>query len=314
LIRKTALYFLLLCFGLFGFRFLHYKGLLKQLNGFYGKLNVVFLNQNTYNTLFLGSSRAEMHYDIRCIDSLTSWDSYNVSMAGASPMMAFSVLKIYLNRSASPERVFYEVDLNRLSENYSEIYNFNNYFAYLSDPLVRAELASIDRRMNHFYWNPFYSLPYTGLKNISTSLHGWLNLPNDVDALYYRGFMKDTINTHMQYKASSPALVYLSNHNRNYLDSIVGLCKEKNIHLYLLSSPIFSGGQLDMKNKEHVKRQMEFFAKKNRIPYWDLSSLPFCNRRDLFVDNLHLNAKGAELFSQYFVDYFNTKSRGITLN
>ncbi|MCU0361287.1 MAG: hypothetical protein MUF75_11330, partial [Bacteroidia bacterium] len=157
--------------------------------GFYGKLNTVFLKHNAYTTLFLGSSRAEMHYDIPCIDRVTSWKSYNAGLAGASPMMAFTVLKLYLNKSACPKRVFYEVDLHGLKEKHSEIFEFNNYFPLLSDPLIRKEFSKIDARMPHFYLNPFYSLPYTGLKNISTGLHAWLGLPTQSDALYHNGFM-----------------------------------------------------------------------------------------------------------------------------
>jgi hypothetical protein len=285
-----------------------------QKTGFYGKLNTVFLKHNTYNTLFLGSSRAEMHYDVPCIDSLTNWKGYNAGLAGASPMIAFAVLKIYLNKSNCPERVFYEVDLHRLKESSTEIFEFNNYFPLLSDPLIRKEFSKIDARMPHFYLNPFYSLPYTGLKNISTGLHAWLGLPTQSDALYHNGFMKDTINTFFNYIPLKAEAVFLSDHNKNYLDSMVQLCKKSGIQLFLLSSPYFAGGQLSLLNKKQMVKDMAQYAHSRGLPYWDLSSLSFCNRRELFRDEIHLNAKGAELFSRYFVDYLNTKVRGIALN
>ncbi len=305
---------MLLSAGLYGFRFLHYKGLMKQDKGFYGKLNTVFYHNNRFNTLFLGSSRAEMHYDIRFIDSKTGWDSYNVSMAGATPGMAFSVLKIYLSRSSSPDRIFYEVDLHSMKEEYSEIFDFNNYFPLLSDPFIRKEFAAIDPRMKHFYWNPFYSLPYTGLKNISTGLHAWLNLPTQSDALYYKGFMKDTVNQYGYQKNQKSEYVSLSQHHRNYLDSLIELCNKNKIRLFLISSPYFAGGQLIMANKKQMAAQIQGLAKQHNISYWDLSSLDFCNKRELFRDQTHLNAKGAEVFSQHFVDYFHTKSSGFALN
>jgi hypothetical protein len=92
------------------------------------------------------------------------------------------------------------------------------------------------------------------------------------------------------------------------------LCKTKSISLTFLTSPMYSGGCLQMINKRQVVSELEHFARANRIHYYDFSSLPFCNRRELFMDPIHLNAKGAQFFSHYFVDYFNTKTKGNALN
>jgi hypothetical protein len=90
LIRKAITYFVLTTLLLYGFRQLHYYGLLKQEKGYYAKYKTAFFEKNTFDVIFLGSSRAEMHYDTRIFDSITQKNSFNLSLAGATPRIAFA--------------------------------------------------------------------------------------------------------------------------------------------------------------------------------------------------------------------------------
>lgn len=299
---------------LYAFRCFHYRGLLKQNKGYYGKYKSCLMENNDYEVIFLGSSRVEMHYNTHLFDSLTQLHSFNLSMAGATPQMSYALLKIYLQQSKTPDLLFYDVDLNNLKTNKTSISDFNNFFPFLSNPVVRNEFNRVDPRMNHFYYNPYYSLPFSGIENLSTSAHGWLNIPNKTDAIYYKGYLRDTIHNILTYQKVFNEFAYLSQNRRDYLDSIIQICKLSKIKLILISSPMFAGGQLDISNKKQISRQMEYFAKSRQVPYWDLSSLPFCNRRELFADHHHMNAKGAKVFCSYLVDFFNNKTNKVSLN
>lgn len=307
MIKKIFLYFICLTALLFGVRRLHYYGLLKQEKGYYAKYKTAFFNKNNFNVLFLGSSRVEMHYDTRIFDSLTGKNSFNLSLAGATPRVAFAALKAYLANSSAPEIIFYEADYHFLKYPSAEIKEFNNYFPFLKNETLRREFNSIDKRMNHFYYNPYYSFPYTGFKNLSTSLHGWLNIPNKTDSLYHKGYLKEVFRPHLDYIASTPAYSWFSSLERNYLDSIIIICNQKNIDLTLITSPMFAGGKLDVANKKEIISQLENIATINKIQYYDLSSLPFCNRRGLFIDHYHMNAAGATKFTLFFAGFFSNK-------
>lgn len=307
MIKKALLYFICLTALLFGLRQLHYHGLLKQEKGYYAKYKTAFFTKNNFDVLFLGSSRVEMHYDTRTFDSLTGKNSFNHSLAGATPRVAFAALKAYLANSSAPEIIFYEVDYHFLKYPSTEIKEFNNYFPFFKNETLRREFNSIDNRMNHFYYNPYYSFPYTGFKNLSTSLHGWLNIPNKTDSLYHKGYLKEVLRPHLDYIPSTPASSWFSSLERNYLDSIITICKQKNIDLTLISSPMFAGGKLDVSNKEEIISQLENIAKINKIHYYDLSSLSFCNRRGLFIDHYHMNAAGATKFTLFFAGFFSNK-------
>ncbi len=292
---------------LFGLRKLHYHGLLKQTAGYYDKYNTAFVNKNQLNVIFLGSSRAEMHYNTRLFDSLTHQNSFNLSLAGATPQVAFAALKAYLQNSTAPEYLIYEIDYHFLKFENNEIKNFNNYFPYLNNKTLLTEFTKIDGRMPYFYYNPYYSWPYIGFKNLSTSIHGWLNIPNQIDNLYYKGYFKESLRPSLTFVPIEPYYTYFNITNRNYLDSIITICKQKNTKITLLSSPIFAGGQVDLLNKKQIILQLNNIANINDINYYDLSSLPFCNNRKLFIDHYHLNYLGANKYTTFLYQFFNNK-------
>ncbi|MDO8998777.1 MAG: hypothetical protein Q7W45_03355 [Bacteroidota bacterium] len=307
MIKKAVTYFIIITLVLYGLRYIQYKGLLKQTNGYYDKYTTAFIKKNNFDVLFLGSSRAEMHYNTRLFDSITNSNSFNLSLAGATPNVAFAALKAYLQNSKAPKYLVYEIDYHFLKFDNNEIKNFNNYFPYLSNKTLLNEFSKIDGRMNCFYLNPYYSWPYTGIKNISTSLHGWLNIPNQKDSLYYKGYFKESLRPSLKFSHIDAYYTYFNANSRNYLDSIITTCKQNKINLTLISSPIFAGGMVDLKNKKQIILQLKNIAKINKIQYFDLSSLPFCNQRNLFIDHYHMNYLGANKFSLYFSEFFNNK-------
>lgn len=293
---------------LYGLRELHHKGLLKQTDGYYEKYNTAFLNKNNFNVIFLGSSRAEMHYNTYLFDSLTKQNSFNLSLAGATPQIAFAALKAYLLNSKAPQYLFYEIDYHFLKHESNEIKNFNNYFPYLANKTLLNEFTKIDKRMPLFYYNPYYSWPYTGFKNISTSLHGWLNIPNQIDSLYYKGYFKESLRPSLKFAHTVPYYTYFNITNRNYLDSIITICKKNNTKITLISSPIYAGGSVDLLNKKQIISQLNSIAKINNIKYFNFSSLPFCNDRSLFIDHYHLNYLGATKYTLRLSELFNNKN------
>ena len=292
---------------MYGIRYLHYRGLLMQTKGYYAKYKTAFFEKNNYNVLFLGSSRVEMHYNTKQFDSLTQQNSFNLSLAGATPQIAFAALKAYLLNSRAPKYLFYEVDYHFLKYRANEVKEFNNYFPFLSNTVLRNEFSKIDARVNHFYYNPYYSFPYTGIKNISTGLHGWLSIPNKTDVYYYKGFLKEVLRPHLNYNPINPYYSYFNITDRNYLDSIIQLCKNNNTKITLISSPIFAGGKLDVDNKSQIIQHLHYIAKNNSIQFYDCSSMPFCNNRSLFIDHYHMNYEGALKFTPYLSQLFNNK-------
>lgn len=304
MIKRAIIYFIVFTLFLYALRILNYHGLLKQKTGYYGKYKAAFLEKHDYDVLFLGSSRVEMHFEPKLFDSITGANSFNLSLIGINSPVAFAALKAYLVNNKAPLHLFYETDFHFLRYNTHDIKEFNNFFPFFKNEVLLNEFNEIDPRMKHFYYNPYYSWPYTGFKNLSTSLHGWFNIPNKYDSLMYKGYIKDNFHDTLKLKISKPYTAYFEIGNRNYLDSIIVLCKNRGIAISLISSPMFAGGKIDLLNKNQIVNQLNYIAKINNIEHLDMSSLPFCNRRNLFADHFHLNYKGALLFTRKFATYY----------
>ncbi len=302
---KALIYPLIVLALLYLLREVHYYGLLKQKQGYYAKYNTAFLQKNNFEILILGSSRAQMHYNTVLIQNKFKKSCFNLSLTGAAPPHCYAALRAYLKNSSAPKYLFYEVDYHALHINVDFIRDFNNYFPYLKNEVLREGFQRIDNRMNHFYLNPAYSFPYTGFKNLSTSLHGYFNIPNKTDSLFFNGYTKEVFRPQLNFIHYPKFYGYIHPINRSYLDSIITLCDKNKIKLTLVSSPIFAGGELDLLNKSQVLNHLNNIAYLNKIEYLDLSSLPFCDKRALFLDHHHLNYQGSVMFTKHFITKMN---------
>jgi hypothetical protein len=273
--------------------------------GYYEKYRRAFLEKNNYDFLFLGSSRAEMHYNTRVFDSLTGYNSFNLSLKGASPHMAYAALKAYLLNSAAPKVVVYEVDYHALKEEPVPFYEFNNYFPFLKNKVLRAEFQKIDKRTDLFYALPYLSFPYTGYKNISTALHGWFNIEYDNNYYYYKGTIFSKRLDTLGFLPSKPHYSYILENNRNYIDTIINFCRFKNIQLVLCTSPAFGGFNINVNNAGQLAKQVRNISKIHHLPYYNFAQSAFSTRRELFGDFFHMNRNGAYLFTCELAKKFN---------
>ncbi|MGV2481112.1 UNVERIFIED_CONTAM: hypothetical protein IGO34_30415, partial [Salmonella enterica subsp. enterica serovar Weltevreden] len=87
------------------------------------------------------------------------------------------ILQSYLQYSQVPETVFLECDFHNSHLKTDTIFSFPRYFPFLSNPVLYEGFRAIDPRFRQFRYNPFYSLPYSGIDGLSTALRGWAQKP-----------------------------------------------------------------------------------------------------------------------------------------
>ncbi len=312
MIKKALIYFSIVTLALYGLRYCHWQNLLSQKNGYYAKYRTAFLEKNNFDVIFLGSSRAAMHYNTALFDSLTGSNSFNLSLSGATPRVSLAVLKAYLQNSSLPKYIFLETDLHNVNVN-GDIMEFNNYFPLLKNETLREEFNKIDPRMKYFYYNAYYSWPYTGYKNISTGLRSALNIKFSSDEEIYKGHIMNNermmcLQHSNQYNGGFTAM------NGKYFGEVIAFCKQKNIKLILVTSPMFAGGKIDLTNKQQIVTVVDAYAWINGLQHWNLSSTPYCNQRELFVDHFHMNRNGARLFTSKLAYLYSNNCQKKALN
>lgn len=304
MIKKTVIYALLFVSALYLYRELLYTGLRKNAQGIFHKYNDMFLDSMRYDVLFMGSSRAEMHYNPRIFDSITGLSSYNIGISGATPKINFAFLKAFCASHPAPQYLVYDIDFYGLKYEADTLPGFPHCFPYLGNTALRHELLRIDPRFNSFYYNPLHSLPYTQTRYLSASVHGWLGVLGKYDSFCYKGYQTADPALGCRDLPQKPHYSYIHLQKRAYIDSIIRFSKDHHIQLLLESSPVFGGGS-GLINKQQLTGQLRNIATENGLEYDDDSAPWFCNDKGYFADNHHLNEKGSSLFSGLFSARFH---------
>lgn len=86
-----------------------------------------------------------------------------------------------------------------------------------------------------------------------------------------------------------------------YLERAVKLCKAKHIRLIFCKSPGLSGS-------DKFNQFMENYAQQNDVEFWNYNwEKSIINDKTLFKDAVHLNEKGANIFTQMLIDRIKGK-------
>ncbi len=305
--KKVVAYSVVFLGLLFAYRYFLYVGVKKNKAGVFNKYNELFENNNNnFNVLFLGSSRAEMHFDTQVFDDITGQNSYNLGMSGAWPKMSFTVLKTYCQQHKKPTHLIYAIDYFWLQNENDKLQNCANLFPYFNNNYLLKNLNAIDGRCYFFYANPLQSLPHTQLNFLSASLHGWFNIAGKYDTLWHKGFYKNVIAESVADFVETES-DYINIVNRNYTDSIIQFSKKNNIKLCLVAAPISSGALKNNAYKTKLSNSIKNVAVINNLPFIDYTDSTICAQPNYFSDKFHLNYQGAQKFTTSFALYFKLR-------
>ena len=87
----------------------------------------------------------------------------------------------------------------------------------------------------------------------------------------------------------------------NLLHSFLQECRDLRIKVILVYSPEQIEGQNFVTNRSEIINTFNDLAKDFNIFFLDYSNDAMCKDKNLFYNSMHLNAKGAELFSKKLV-------------
>lgn len=304
MIKRVLIYTFVFIAGIYLVRELLYIGIRKNRSGIFEKYDTVFLKENNYDVLFLGSSRVETHFAPAIFDSITGLNSYNIAVTGATPRIAYAVLKSYCSKSKIPSYLVYDVDVHFLKHGIDTIHHFPRYFPYLGNETLYQQFKHIDKRFRSFRYNPLHSLPYSNLRILGASVHGWTGKPGKYDTCFYKGFQKTLFFDSLNKFPLKRYYTWFHPLERQYLDSIIQFSKSNNIQLFLCTSPMYAGGAIEVVNKKEIDRQVFNIALVNKIPYKNFSQTSYSGDRSCFADYYHMTYKGARLFSGEFSNWF----------
>lgn len=252
--------------------------------------------------LIIGSSRAKHHYDPKIFEDSLKLSCYNAGRDAEKLFYYDAILKSALKRY-HPQIVILDIlgdELRTDSYNYNQITSLLPY--YTNHPEIRkiVLLKSPNERLkllSAIY--PFNSLIIPILANT----FGGNDKKPETQKNGFSGDMNGTVHKHLEkttYDNTIDTTII------NTLRSFITDCKEKNVKLYIIVSPCFKR-YTNQSRSTLITRQI---ADRYQVKLWDYSQdIFFISHPQFFNDEIHLNIKGAEIYSKLIASRIATDLR-----
>jgi hypothetical protein len=234
--------------------------------------------------LILGSSRVFHNIDCKLLTEITNKRCYNLGFDGALPKDIYAAMQLYLSQNTCPKLILIQVDHHSKdtgSRSLSKVNFFKNKLLF--DPVLKKYFEPDDLVFR--YIPLFYNLKYPALS--------WREIYKTILLQNKKSFDKygfKPINT--KYTSIKKHDIYnVSNEwqENKWLLEIENILRVKNTKIVYFTAPYLD--KVDLTYNENSNRM-----------YWNFSEL-FKGEAKFFVDDIHLNEKGAN----YFTNELSTK-------
>ena len=271
-----------------------------QKEGKIHSLNYV-LSDCKADVLIFGNSRAQHHYDSRIISAALNMSCYNAGEDGGhSIIFPYAQIKIITERY-SPKLIILE---------FSGVNNFPGAYDRLSILLPYykkyPEIRSLIQLRSRFERIKLMSSIYPFNSNVIDIKRFHPDLTKEFDGYIPLKKMLniDLLKPEPEIVRQSEIRKQVADTNMvNALENIIRLCKEKNISLYIITSPNFHTVDDKQSPPSPATKLALEIMHRNQVNYLDFSFSPaFAGHSEWFADKVHLNEEGAKVFSDIVSD------------
>lgn len=268
------------------------------MNGFYEE------EKDSLEIIFTGNSDVYRGISPMILYKEYGITSYNFVSAGQRSWIAYAMLEEAL-RYQTPKLILFNVDeLYRDNQtsigNYSKVYD-NMKFSKVKFDAVFDKTYEKSRigRVSHFLPILSYHSRYVELTNedFKYAYYDKNNPTKGMDLIAYRVPYKEK-NNYMEYTTEQAEMPET---NREYLDKMVQLCKDKGVTLVLFEVPSPDSWDYSKHN------ELEAYAKEKNLDFIDLNlyneEIGMNWAEDTSDGGDHLNVFGAEKVTKFLSDY-----------
>ncbi len=259
---------------------------------------------NTYNDIFsdtlrcdavvMGSSRGQVQYDVRILDSIAGLDCYNLGVDGRCIDAEVVIYNAYRHHASKPRLIIQNIDWGTLQM--SNGYEREQYLPYLN----KDDLYEQIRENEGFTWADRW-LPlkrYAGYRNVifeGLGLPGKMARPDNIYKGYiavdysWNGDAFNQIDT-IGFECNPEAVAIF--------DRYLAQCREEGIQVVMVYAPFYIGAVRKMGPAVDTMFALyQSFADKYgcQILNYTYDSISYDTLN--FYNASHLNRRGAELFS-----------------
>lgn len=247
-------------------------------------------NYKDVDILFIGSSHVYRGFDTRVVDEY-GYKSFNLGTSSQSHIQSYILLKRYIE-ILNPKMIVYDV--------YPTIFNTDGVESsldlLLNDSIDIEMFNTVIKQNNLKLYN---TLIYSFIKQFFNSKITFTNKEEE-NSLYISGgfvesnkFFNNNNNkaNNINKKEWQPKEIQI-----DYFEKSIDLINSKNVELILVQIPV----NKSISNKYSNKKEYEnYFI--NKAIYYNFNNLIEMDDRNDFYDIRHLNTKGADKFTHFFM-------------
>lgn len=262
-----------------------------------GTINYAISEKQTTDFLIMGASRAKHSIDPSLVPALGK-NGYNMGINGTNALNTLLILDILLANNVTTKTLIIQTDLRDHLEAKKDtssalINQIKRVYPY-DTPLIRSYVkdAGITEQIKYFFDlyklnGKIINISYNFLKrNRIGNTNGYVPLPQTT--------------YHQNPQNGDDYVFHNTGTNAQALRDIKELSEKHGIKLIVILMPSYEN---IIYNKEQTARMIEAFKADGILNIVDLSDIythPELNDTTLWRDGVHLNYKGAEIFSKIF--------------
>lgn len=290
----------------------------------------MYTSEENIDILFLGSSHTYRQYIPSIIDDYLGGYSFNAGSSSQHIDGGLALLK-EVGKGNNLDTVFLEVCPSFKGEVYSERTSFvETYiigdYLHLGVNKIRYLLNAVSEeqyvnaffpllRNKQHYYEPGYIRNAIETKTDQGYLEYSHPGNSETDNEWYedRGYVanneiveNENWSASERYKPISPNM--FSDDELESLEEIVKYCKDNNIRLIFIATPLTDFNLSQYGNYDSGREQIEAFAKNNQIEFYDFNLCKpeyYTYESEKFKDPSHLNCYGAEEYSRLIGRFFS---------
>lgn len=278
------------------------KGFRKYNVGEYAVWNKIFAGKVASDIVIIGSSRAAHQFNPKILEDSTDFTCFNLGVDGGGFITIKSRWESYKANNKSPKILIFNFDMMYFRRR-EVITNKMKYLPYLSEHAVSSNLERIDNMI--WFEKNIPLLKYCGLSDqIFLGLKSYIGLFSEVKNKLYNGYWADPRSwdqDFVKFKAKNKKIIFSEENIDDSFDHIIELneeFKKKKIKLILVHAPMYYELQKLMPQMDSLMLVMKQLASNNSFLFWDYSKDSLSFSRTYFHNSMHLNRKGANLFTQ----------------
>lgn len=240
--------------------------------------------------MMFGSSRMCHHYNPHIIADSLGMSCFNAGEDGSGIIYSYALLSHLIESGRCPKKVIYEIMIYDIYKD-DNIKYLTLLKPYSQHPAVMEVIKRVSANERFKLISNLYKYNTVCLSEVFSVLkHNELNagFEPSYGVLDYEPVFSSQ---------SMPKEV--DSLKRELLIDLINKCKENNIELIFCVSPSYGSKGLCNSYPE-VTELAEVYG----VPMLDMQGCYLSGERNLFADPSHLNAKGADLFTTYFLNEF----------